>query len=302
LRPRRRRPSLDADGRGEARRAGSRSVVRQARPRARSARARRAPLARAESREAHADGRAAAGSTAGRPRTRGPPPRAGTRTAPAGAGARGRAEAGGARELGRQAGGVVTVANTPARIRGRPDGLPASLLERGRHAGRPGRRHARGGRLRRARRRGGAVSTPEEPTFEQAQTELEQIVERLERGQVPLDEALTLWERGEQLYAFCRGKLDAAQGKVEELARRAAEAAPPDPSWLAAAPSAVRTSPEPASPSSGSSACAADGMTRSIAKDSPSRARKRTPTPIPTDASIACSPNPYATPTSYETP
>jgi len=74
------------------------------------------------------------------------------------------------------------------------------------------------------------VSTPEEPTFEQAQTELEQIVERLERGQVPLDEALTLWERGEQLYAFCRGKLDAAQGKVEELARRAAEAAPPDPS------------------------------------------------------------------------
>ncbi|HZS30273.1 MAG TPA: exodeoxyribonuclease VII small subunit [Gaiellaceae bacterium] len=74
------------------------------------------------------------------------------------------------------------------------------------------------------------MSTPEEPTFEQAQTELEQIVERLERGQVPLDEALTLWERGEQLYAFCRGKLDAAQGKVEELARRAAEAAPPDPS------------------------------------------------------------------------
>jgi exodeoxyribonuclease VII small subunit len=68
----------------------------------------------------------------------------------------------------------------------------------------------------------------QEPTFEQAQTELEQIVERLERGQVPLDEALALWERGEQLYAFCRGKLDAAQGKVEELARRA-EQQRPDP-------------------------------------------------------------------------
>ncbi|HLX31993.1 MAG TPA: exodeoxyribonuclease VII small subunit [Gaiellaceae bacterium] len=66
----------------------------------------------------------------------------------------------------------------------------------------------------------------EEPTFEQAQTELEQIVERLERGQVPLDEALALWERGEQLYAFCRGKLDAAQGKVEELARRAEQQRP----------------------------------------------------------------------------
>ena len=59
-----------------------------------------------------------------------------------------------------------------------------------------------------------------EPTFEEAQAELELIVERLERGQVPLDEALALWERGEQLHAFCRAKLDAAQGKVEELARR----------------------------------------------------------------------------------
>ncbi|HEY2354544.1 MAG TPA: exodeoxyribonuclease VII small subunit [Gaiellaceae bacterium] len=74
-----------------------------------------------------------------------------------------------------------------------------------------------------------------EPTFEQAQAELEQIVERLERGQVPLDEAIALWERGEQLHAFCRGKLDAAQGKIEELARRAAGATPtpaeprPDP-------------------------------------------------------------------------
>jgi exodeoxyribonuclease VII small subunit len=66
----------------------------------------------------------------------------------------------------------------------------------------------------------------EEPTFEQAQAELNQIVERLERGQVPLDEAIALWERGEQLYAFCRGKLDAAEGKVEELARRAEQQRP----------------------------------------------------------------------------
>ena len=65
-----------------------------------------------------------------------------------------------------------------------------------------------------------------EPTFEQAQAELEQIVEGLERGQVPLDEALALWERGEQLYAICRGKLDAAEGKVEELGRRAEQQRP----------------------------------------------------------------------------
>ena len=34
-----------------------------------------------------------------------------------------------------------------------------------------------------------------------AQQELEQIVERLETGQAPLDETIKLWERGEELYA-----------------------------------------------------------------------------------------------------
>ncbi len=65
-----------------------------------------------------------------------------------------------------------------------------------------------------------------ELTFEQAQTELEKIVERLEQGQASLDEALALWERGEQLYVFCRDKLDGAQGKVEALARRVEQARP----------------------------------------------------------------------------
>ncbi len=60
----------------------------------------------------------------------------------------------------------------------------------------------------------------EEPTFEAAQRELEQIVDRLERGQAGLDETIALWERGEELYRFCIAKLDAAQGKIEELERR----------------------------------------------------------------------------------
>lgn len=64
------------------------------------------------------------------------------------------------------------------------------------------------------------------PTFEEAQRELEQIVERLERGEANLDEAIELWERGEELYKVCVGKLDAAQGKIEELARRAESARP----------------------------------------------------------------------------
>ncbi len=63
-------------------------------------------------------------------------------------------------------------------------------------------------------------------TFEEAQAELEQIVHRLETGEAPLDEALKLWERGEELYHFCKERLDAAEGKIEELASRAEAAKP----------------------------------------------------------------------------
>ena len=59
-----------------------------------------------------------------------------------------------------------------------------------------------------------------EPTFDDAQRELEGIVQRLESGQASLDEAITLWERGEELYRLCAAKLDGAQGRIEELARR----------------------------------------------------------------------------------
>jgi len=66
----------------------------------------------------------------------------------------------------------------------------------------------------------------EEQSFEEAQGELEQIVERLERGETGLDEAIALWERGEELYRFCRSKLDSAQGKIEQLASRVEAARP----------------------------------------------------------------------------
>ena len=63
-----------------------------------------------------------------------------------------------------------------------------------------------------------------EPTFEEARNELERIVAQLESGQTGLEDALALWERGEELYRLCVGKLDAAEAKVEELRARAAEA------------------------------------------------------------------------------
>ena len=65
-----------------------------------------------------------------------------------------------------------------------------------------------------------------ERTFEDAQRELEEIVQRLERGDAALDEAIALWERGDELYRFCVGKLDAAQGRIDELASRVEAARP----------------------------------------------------------------------------
>ena len=63
----------------------------------------------------------------------------------------------------------------------------------------------------------------DEPTFESAQRELDAIVERLESGDASLDEAIRLWERGEELYRFCLARLDRAQGRIEALARAATQ-------------------------------------------------------------------------------
>jgi len=65
-----------------------------------------------------------------------------------------------------------------------------------------------------------------EPSFEEAQAELERIVERLERGDAGLEELTKLWERGEELYRRCAAELAGAQGKIEELARRLGDDAP----------------------------------------------------------------------------
>ena len=59
----------------------------------------------------------------------------------------------------------------------------------------------------------------DEQTFEQAQRELDEIVGRLERGDVPIDDAIALWRRGEELYRSCVALLDAAEGRIEELSR-----------------------------------------------------------------------------------
>ena len=66
------------------------------------------------------------------------------------------------------------------------------------------------------------------PTFEQARGELEQVVRRLEDGNTTLDEALALWERGEELYRLCAAKLDEAEERVARLSEALQSARPPD--------------------------------------------------------------------------
>lgn len=60
--------------------------------------------------------------------------------------------------------------------------------------------------------------TDESPLkFEAALKELEEVVQRLERGELALEESLALYERGIALSRLCHAKLEEAEGKIELL-------------------------------------------------------------------------------------
>lgn len=61
----------------------------------------------------------------------------------------------------------------------------------------------------------------EELTFEQALNSLEEVVSRLEKGQMPLNEALDCFEVGVQSANLCRKKLQAVEARVETLLKKA---------------------------------------------------------------------------------
>lgn len=54
-------------------------------------------------------------------------------------------------------------------------------------------------------------------TFETAMAELEQIVAKLEKGDVELEESISIYERGEVLRAHCDALLKKAEAKVEKI-------------------------------------------------------------------------------------
>lgn len=73
-----------------------------------------------------------------------------------------------------------------------------------------------------------AVDTP----FETALAELEEIVRRLEQGDVPLEESIAIYERGEALKRHCDGLLKRAESRIQKIAAgpdgKAADLAPLD--------------------------------------------------------------------------
>lgn len=58
-------------------------------------------------------------------------------------------------------------------------------------------------------------------SFEDALRALEEVVRKLEGGDVPLDDSISLYERGEQLRRHCQARLDAAQARIEKIVQKA---------------------------------------------------------------------------------
>lgn len=60
--------------------------------------------------------------------------------------------------------------------------------------------------------------------YEKAMAELESLVERMEQGEVPLEESLKAFERGRKLVARCKGILDDAERRIQQLGLDALQA------------------------------------------------------------------------------
>lgn len=54
-------------------------------------------------------------------------------------------------------------------------------------------------------------------SYEEALRRLEAIVQQLERGDVPLEQSITLYEEGTRLHAQCQNRLDMAQARIEQI-------------------------------------------------------------------------------------
>ena len=60
-------------------------------------------------------------------------------------------------------------------------------------------------------------------TFEEASARLDELVERMESGQLPLDDMIAAFEEGRRLVAFCNAKLSEVQKRVEVIKAQEAD-------------------------------------------------------------------------------
>ncbi len=75
----------------------------------------------------------------------------------------------------------------------------------------------------------------DEMSFEAALKELEQIVSRLEQGDVDLEESITLYERGQALKSHCEKRLKAAETRLEKIVHGGGTATGSEPMDLGSA-------------------------------------------------------------------
>src|SRR6185295_20386799 len=128
-----------------------------------------------------------------------------------------------ARPPGRQARLALAAGRALARLRARlrrfePPRAGCGGRRRRRRAAHP--RTVRGaGRNR--HREGGRLTAEETPTFEAALQKLDEIVQKLEKGELPLEQSLVLYEEGVRLSRLCHAKLEEAEGKIELLLKDA---------------------------------------------------------------------------------
>jgi exodeoxyribonuclease VII small subunit len=61
------------------------------------------------------------------------------------------------------------------------------------------------------------VKNEDPASFEAALKQLEDTVQKLEKGELPLEDSLKLYEEGIRLSRFCHAKLEQAEGRIEQL-------------------------------------------------------------------------------------
>ena len=71
--------------------------------------------------------------------------------------------------------------------------------------------------------------TNETLRFEEAMSKLEGIVQKLESGDVPLEDAITLYKQGMELSAYCHGKLQDAEKQLISIIDNDGQSTPFDP-------------------------------------------------------------------------